>query len=52
MPVSIGIAQTMTLAKLANRIAKKSAKVKTGVLSLVDSPYRDATLKRVEARDV
>lgn len=52
IPVSIGIAKTKTLAKLANRIAKKSPKVKTGVLNLVDSPYIDQALKRVEARDV
>lgn len=52
IPVSIGIARTKTLAKLANRIVKKSAKVKTGVLSLVDSPFVDVALKRVEARDV
>ncbi len=52
IPVSIGIARTKTLAKLANRIAKKSPKVKTGVLNLVDSPYLDVALKRVEAKDV
>lgn len=52
IPVSVGIAKTKTLAKLANRIAKKSPKVKSGVLNLVDSPYIDQALKRVEARDV
>ncbi len=31
IPVSIGIAKTKTLAKLANRIAKKSPKVQSGV---------------------
>lgn len=52
IPVSIGIAKTKTLAKLGNRIAKKSPKVKNGVLNLVDSPYLDEALKRVEAKDV
>ena len=52
IPVSIGIAKTKTLAKLANRIAKKSPKVKTGVLNLVDSPYIDHALKQVPAGDV
>jgi len=37
MPVSIGIARTMTLARLANRIGNKSINVTTGVLSLVES---------------
>lgn len=52
IPVSVGIAKTKTLAKLANRIAKKSPKVKNGVLNLMDSPYLDDALKRVEAKDV
>jgi DNA polymerase V len=52
VPVSIGMARTKTLAKLANRIAKKSPKVTSGVLSLVDSPYLDEALKRVDAKDV
>lgn len=45
IPVSIGIGQTKTLAKIANRIAKNSVKAK-GVLDLVDSPYlRNALVK-------
>jgi DNA polymerase V len=52
IPVSIGIARTKTLAKLANKLAKSSPKVKNGVLNLVDSPYIDEALKRVAAADV
>jgi DNA polymerase V len=52
IPVSVGIARTKTLAKLANRVAKKSPKLKTGMLNLVDSPYLDVALKRVEVRHV
>jgi DNA polymerase V len=35
IPVSIGIARTKTLAKLANRLAKSSPKVKNGVVTSV-----------------
>lgn len=52
IPVSVGIGKTKTLAKLANRIAKKSPKVKDGVLNLVDSPYLDEALKRVEVQHI
>ena len=38
IPVSVGIAQTKTLAKIANRIAKRSIKAK-GVLDLTGSSY-------------
>ncbi len=51
IPISIGIATTKTLAKVANRIAKKSAKAK-GVLDLVDSPYLNLALQRTEVGDV
>lgn len=51
IPVSIGIARTKTLSKLANRLAKKSAKT-GGVLDLIDSPYIDQALERVEVWDV
>ena len=51
IPISIGIGTTKTLAKVANRIAKKSAKAK-GVLDLVDSPYIDLALQRTEVGDV
>ncbi len=51
IPISIGISTTKTLAKVANRIAKKSNKTK-GVLDLVDSPYLDLALQRTEVGDV
>ena len=51
IPISIGIATTKTLAKVANRIAKKSNKAK-GVLDLVDSPYLNLALQRIEVGDV
>lgn len=52
IPVSIGIARTKTLAKIANRIAKNSPKIKTGVFNLVDSPYLDEALKRIKIKHV
>ncbi len=51
IPVSIGIAETKTLAKLANRIAKKSAKA-DGILDLYRSPYLDAALRKTDVADV
>ncbi len=51
IPVSVGIAKTKTLAKLANKIAKKSAKTE-GVLDLYNSPYTDLALKRTEVQDI
>lgn len=44
IPVSVGIAGTKTLAKIANRIAKKSEKT-GGVLDLTKSPYQDRALE-------
>jgi DNA polymerase V len=38
IPVTVGIGSTKTLAKVAGKIAKKSAKAQ-GVLDLTDSPY-------------
>jgi DNA polymerase V len=51
MPVTIGVAKTKTLAKIANRFAKKT-KAKSGVLNLCD--YEDNTrfLKGTEIRDI
>jgi DNA polymerase V len=40
IPVSIGVAETKTLTKVANYHAKRSEKA-AGVLSLVRSPYKD-----------
>jgi len=51
VPVSIGIAETKTLAKVANRIAKKSPKT-GGVLDLTDSPFREEALRRTELTDI
>lgn len=50
IPVSVGIAATKTLAKLANRIAKRS---KTGgVLDLTAAPFQDQMLAEVDVADV
>lgn len=51
IPVSIGIAYTKTLAKLANRRAKKNPKY-DGVLNLIDNPEIESHLKAVEVGDV
>jgi DNA polymerase V len=51
IPVSIGIAPTKTLAKIANRIAKKSPKA-DGVLDLTSSRYRDLALERTPVQEV
>ncbi|MFZ4538474.1 Y-family DNA polymerase [Propionivibrio sp.] len=52
IPVSVGIAGTKTLAKLANRLAKKSARA-GGVIDLAGHPeWIDSALKRVEVGDV
>jgi len=51
IPVSVGIGPTKTLAKLANKIAKTSAKA-DGVLDLVDSPYLQEALQRIDVREV
>ena len=51
IPVSIGIGTTRTLAKVANRLAKKSQKAQ-GVLDLADSPYLDLALSRTPVADI
>jgi DNA polymerase V len=51
VPVGVGIAETKTLAKIANRIAKKSEKAR-GVLDLYKSPYVDVALERTNVGDV
>ena len=51
IPVSVGIASTKTLTKIANKLAKKSPKA-NGVLNLVNSPYIQEALKQVEVVDV
>lgn len=51
IPVSIGLGETKTLAKLANRLAKKSEKAK-GVLDLSQSPFQDYALECTPVADV
>jgi DNA polymerase V len=51
IPVSIGFAETKTLAKLAVELAKKSPKA-DGVLDLTGSPYQEEALSRVPVGDV
>jgi DNA polymerase V len=51
IPVSVGVARTKTLAKLANNIAKKSKKA-DGVLDLYDSPYIDLALKKTAVGNI
>ena len=51
IPVSIGIAPTKTLAKIANRIAKKSPKA-NGVLDLTPTRYRDLALEKTPVQEI
>ncbi len=51
IPVSVGIGETKVLAKLANKLAKKSDKAE-GVLTLADSAYRECALRRTAIEDV
>jgi DNA polymerase V len=51
MPVTVGMARTKTLAKIANRVAKKSAKA-NGVLDLTDSPYLNKVLAETPVEKV
>ncbi|MFC6999682.1 Y-family DNA polymerase [Rufibacter roseus] len=51
IPVAVGVSSTKTLAKVANRLAKKSAKA-NGVLVLTDPAHIEAALKRTEVGDV
>ena len=51
MPVTVGMARTKTLAKIANRVAKKSAKA-NGVLDLTDSPYLNRVLAETPVEKV
>lgn len=52
IPVSVGIGPTKTLAKLANRLAKKSARA-DGVLDLARHPeWVERALRRTEVGDV
>ncbi|GAA4295761.1 Y-family DNA polymerase [Nibribacter koreensis] len=51
IPVAVGVARTKTLAKLANRVAKKSKKA-NGMLVLTDPKHIEAALKATEIGDV
>jgi DNA polymerase V len=51
IPVSVGIAETKTLAKIANRIAKRTPDT-GGVFDLLPCPDREALLGRVAVEDV
>ncbi|MCF8029590.1 MAG: Y-family DNA polymerase [Desulfohalobiaceae bacterium] len=51
IPVSIGLERTKTLAKLANRLAKKESRFQ-GVLDLQARSDRDRLLHRVEVGDI
>lgn len=51
IPVSIGIAPTKTLAKIANRVAKKDASC-AGVFAITDDETRDRTLATIDVADV
>ncbi|MBM2817100.1 MAG: mutasis and repair protein UmuC [Ignavibacteria bacterium] len=49
--VSVGVAETKTLAKLANRIAKKDSR-HNGVLNIIDNPDIDEYLRATKVEDV
>ena len=51
IPVSVGIAETKTLAKIANRVAKRTPDT-GGVFDLLACPDRDALLGRMAVEDV
>ncbi len=51
IPVSIGIAESKTLAKLANRIAKRNPDI-DGVFDLTTCPDRDLLLSRIPVEEV
>jgi DNA polymerase V len=51
IPVAVGVAPTKTLAKVANRLSKKSSKA-DGVLVLQDERHIEETLKRTKVGDV
>jgi DNA polymerase V len=51
IPVSVGIAETKTLAKVAAHFAKKSSKA-NGVLNLAGSPYQELALERLPVGEV
>ena len=52
IPVSIGIAETKVLAKIANKRAKKAELKETGVLNLYRSPRTELILKETPVDDI
>jgi DNA polymerase V len=51
VPLSVGIAETKTLAKLANHLAKRSEKAR-GVVDLTRSPHQTRALERTPVGEV
>ena len=51
LPVSVGIASSKTLAKIANETAKSDSKY-NGVLNIVDNPYLDELLEETALTDI
>jgi DNA polymerase V len=51
IPVSVGIAPTKTLAKIANNLGKKSKKA-NGVVVLMNEEHQDLALERTEVGDI
>ena len=51
IPISIGIGETKTLAKLANRLAKRSDHVQ-GVVDLTSSQHQDDILASIPVKDI
>jgi DNA polymerase V len=51
IPVSVGIASTKCLTKIANKLAKKSQKA-AGVLNLYLSPFLDRALEQTDVGDI
>ena len=49
IPISIGLAHTKTLAKIANKIAKKS---QTGIFELLESNLIECVLKKTDTEDI
>ncbi len=51
IPVCVGVAPTKTLAKVANRLAKKSNKAE-GVVVLLEKKWQDLALQKTDIEDV
>jgi len=52
IPVSVGIAQTKTLAKIANRLSKKNKRSSSGVMILPNTEVEKAALSATGVEDV